>query len=233
MRAGTTSTTSSSRGFQAGVRPEVLDRGPLSDHAPVAVTLARAQAPRSPAGLIGRPPVEGRLGVVLDRQLDRARHVLPGYARRERERHVDPGGNAGRSDHLALLDHPAADRESRRAAASWPSTRQWVVASRPSSSPAAPSRRAPVQTEVVHRVLCAAARSQASNSSSRISGRDAVAAGYNDHLGMGHVGQGPIRGQGQHSVARALGAGLLGDEVNASARAAATGPRRARPRRAR
>src|SRR5947209_7653824 len=59
-------------------------------------------------GLRRRPAVKRRLGVVLDRQLDRLRHVRAGDARGQRQRHVDPRGHAGRGDHLPLLDDSPA-----------------------------------------------------------------------------------------------------------------------------
>ena len=51
------------------------------------------------------------------------------------------------------------------------SSSQWVVASRPTSSPAAPSSSAPVQTEVVHWAPACAPRSHASIASSPVSCR--------------------------------------------------------------
>lgn len=45
----------------------------------------------------------------------------------------------------------------------------------------------------------------------------AIPAGHDDHLGMRELGQGPIGGQAEHPVACALGAGLLGDELNLGA----------------
>ena len=72
-----------------------------------------------------------------------------GDARREGERHVDARRHARRGDDLALLDHACAGRR-RAELASVSSDAQWVVASMPSSKPAAASSIEPVHTDVVH-----------------------------------------------------------------------------------
>ena len=54
---------------------------------------------------------------------------------------------------------------------SWSSEAQWVVASRPFSTPAAPSRSEPVHTEVVHWLVSCATRIQSSSGLGVISSR--------------------------------------------------------------
>jgi uncharacterized protein YbjT (DUF2867 family) len=54
--------------------------------------------------LVGRSGVEWRLWVVLDRELDRLRHVVAGDQLREAQRHVDTRRDSRGGDDLALLD---------------------------------------------------------------------------------------------------------------------------------
>ena len=102
-------------------------------------------------GLGGGAGVKGRLGVVLDPQLDRLGDLRPGLQADQVERHVDPG-----RDPAAVIVLPSCTK--RPPTGSAPSSRscsrksQWQVARLPSSSPAAPSTSEPVQTEVVHLV---------------------------------------------------------------------------------
>ena len=108
-----------------------------------------------------RAGVERRLRVVLDGEL----HRLGDVADRA-------GGRAGVSAMsmpadtpaavmiLAPLHHPLLRRSARRARRAWLAEHQCVVASMPSSSPAAPSRSEPVHTDVVHVVVGWTARSQ-------------------------------------------------------------------------
>ena len=97
-----------------------------------------------------RARVERRLRVVLDAELDGLREVVAGDARGERQRHVDARRHAGRGDDLALLDHAPAGRDRAVLARAVSSDAQCVVASLPSSSPAAASSIEPVHTDVVH-----------------------------------------------------------------------------------
>src|SRR6202044_3258249 len=55
---------------------------------------------------VGRAGVEGRLGVVLEAELDRLRDLRAGDLGGERERHVDAGGDAGAGGVLAVEDDP-------------------------------------------------------------------------------------------------------------------------------
>src|SRR5205085_403528 len=59
--------------------------------------------------LLRRAGVERRLRVVLDAELDRLSDGLAGDPGDERERHVDPGGDAGGADDLAVEDDALAD----------------------------------------------------------------------------------------------------------------------------
>ena len=100
---------------------------------------------------------------------------------------------------------------------------QWVVARSPSRIPAAPSTSAPVHTELVNRVPSCADRSHASTGSSRSRGRS-LAAGHQDHVGRGDLGDRATRlepepvgvgpdgpGLGRHEVE--LGAGEAGGDL--------------------
>ena len=125
------------------------------------------------ARLGGRAAVERRLRVVLDHQLARLGGGAVDEHLDESQRHVDAARHAGGGDDPAVevLDDPVARRRWRRVRASVPSTLQWVVAVRPSSSPAAPSTSEPVQTDVVNVVVSCAVRTQSSTRSSCINGR--------------------------------------------------------------
>src|ERR671934_1576438 len=49
---------------------------------------------------------EGRLWIVLDRQLDLARDFIAAYARRQGKRHVDPRRHSGSGHVLSVEDNP-------------------------------------------------------------------------------------------------------------------------------
>ena len=59
--------------------------------------------------LLRRAGVEGRVGVVLDAELDRLGDLRPDLAGDQVQGHVDPGGDPGGGDDLAVLDEAAAD----------------------------------------------------------------------------------------------------------------------------
>ena len=75
-----------------------------------AVTLtsrSARQSPRSRATPWRRDPLSnGGSGSYSIPSWIACADLLAGDPRRQRERHVDPRGHAGRGDHLALLDHP-------------------------------------------------------------------------------------------------------------------------------
>ena len=77
--------------------------------------------------------------------------LVPVQAADDVERHVDTGGDPGGGDDLAFVDNTRVGQDvGRRRCARNPSiVVQCVVARRPSNRPAAPSRKAPVQTLVV------------------------------------------------------------------------------------
>ena len=60
--------------------------------------------------LLGGAGVEGGLGVVLDAQLDGLGDLGADLLADQVQGHVDPGGDAGGGDDLAVLDEAAADR---------------------------------------------------------------------------------------------------------------------------
>ena len=81
------------------------------------------------ASLPGRErPLDGRLGVVLDVAADVPGALLGVQPLDEMERHVDSGRNAGRGDHVAVVDEarrrrrPGSSGRARRAARASPST---------------------------------------------------------------------------------------------------------------
>ena len=65
----------------------------------------RSRNRRSAAEPSPETGVQRRLGVVLDSELDRLRDLVAVDLLDETQRHVDSGGDAGRGDDLALLDH--------------------------------------------------------------------------------------------------------------------------------
>ncbi len=73
---------------------------------------------------------------------------------------------------------------------------QWLVASRPSSTPAAPSSSEPVHTDVVQVDVSCAVRIQSTSASSSTAVVGAGSAGHHQHLRLGQVGQ---RGVGAHA----------------------------------
>ena len=171
------------------------------DASPNVPAAARGPARRSPRGPSRRARVERRLRVVLDAELDRLRHLRARDLRGEHERHVDAGRHAGRGDHLALLDH--ARLVGRRAELSSSSrASQWVVASRPSSTPAAPSSSEPVHTDVVHCEV-SWARADPADQPLVVEARvRAGAAGHHHDLRVGHVLEGGVGLDAEHRRCR-------------------------------
>ena len=106
--------------------------------------------------------VERRLRVVLDRQLDRLRDSRPAISSAGCSAMSIPDETPAAVMILPLLHDPLGHRL-RAERASGSSAIQCVVASRPSSTPAAPSSSDPVQTEVVHVVVSCTARTQSSS----------------------------------------------------------------------
>jgi hypothetical protein len=66
--------------------------------------------PRGVVRFLHGPGAEGRLRVVLDHELQRARLVLPRLQRGERQGRVDPGRDTGGGDDLAVDDDAVGDR---------------------------------------------------------------------------------------------------------------------------
>ena len=88
---------------------------------------------------------------------------------------------------LEVLDDPLARSGSRRACRASSIGRQWVVAVRPSSRPAAASTSEPVHTDVVNVVVAWAVRTQSSTRSSLHERAGADAAGEHDDVGRRHL----------------------------------------------
>ena len=162
--------------------------------------------------------MEGRLGVVLDPELDGLGQLVAGDPRGERQRHVDPGRHPSGREHFALLDHPAvAHGDSavlrQRVEAQPVRGRLQTVedAGGGQHQRAGAHRRRPLRVLVgvaqpAQHLLVLHQRSVP------------VAAGDDDHVGLGELVERPVRHQGQHPGLSSLGAGLLRDEVDSRAR---------------
>jgi len=61
-------------------------------------------------GLLRRTRREGRRRIVFDAELDRLRCVFPGDLGSDRQRHVDPGGDAAAGEEFAVDDDALGDR---------------------------------------------------------------------------------------------------------------------------
>ena len=99
------------------------------------------------AGMAGR---EWRRRVVLHRKLDFLRRLRPEQLSHHVEPEIDAGRDPAGGDEIAVDDDPAVI-EDRAESRSSSRDAQWVVARLPASKPAAPSRNAPVQTELTRR----------------------------------------------------------------------------------
>src|SRR5437763_12637306 len=89
------------RAAKSGSHGLSTDLGEIS-HGAVAHEDAECESEGAGVGFGRCPRVERRLGVVLDRQLQRFRELAPVDAVGERQCHVDPRGDTGAADVVAL-----------------------------------------------------------------------------------------------------------------------------------
>ena len=159
-----------------------------------------------------RPPVASTVSPCGTRVAGRLVRDGPSEERLDDvERHVHPRRDARRGEH-AVVDEAriAIDAIPLPSDASRPKAPQWVVARRPSSSPARASSSAPVHTEAVRRAAAAVLRIQSIVSASWSSGTGpeatrAPAAGRSRR----RVREGPARQQHQARPSRSPGSFVL------------------------
>ena len=178
---------------------------------------ARTSSTISGGAVCGEPAVNGGSRVVLDPELDPLRPCVVRDLGRERQRHVDPGGDPGSGYDLARTDDPLRNRNCtvrlqqlglepvcRPPLARRAGRRRRARASRcrPTSSRSSGRGQAdPVEERlVVHERACAEAA------------RD------NEHVGLGQIGQRPVGDEGEHPVLRAFRPRHRRDEADASVR---------------
>ena len=137
---------------ERGVRGEVVDADPVGE------PFARPFEQRAEPRVVGDRPVDvlrlAARAVQRHHQpaRDGGRDLRPVVGRDQREAQVDPRGRAGRGVDVAVADVQRVGVDLGRAGSGVgapPRSAQWVVARRPSSSPAWPSTKAPVQSETI------------------------------------------------------------------------------------
>ena len=181
----------------------------------------RAPPRRSPRAPLRRAGVERRLGVVLDAQLDRLRHL----ARRRSsptsvKRHVDPRRHPGGGGELAV-EHDALgdDLYAEPAQLLERLPVGWSRACR-RAAPRPPRISEPVQTEVVHVEVSCAARSHSCTGPSSHQRHLAGTAGDEHDVRMGELRERGVGEQRRAGRCRcAMRSGPLGHERDAPRRA--------------